>query len=113
MPEITAYKPTERRTETFSYLPPMTPERLRKQIAYLIGQGWNPAIEHTEPEKSFSSFWYLWKLPFFGEKSIDRILAELEACHRANPGHHVRLLGYDNYAQSQGIAFVVYRAGGR
>ena len=47
----------------------MTPDRLRQQIAYLIGQGWNPAIEHTEPERSFSSFWYLWKLPFFGEKS--------------------------------------------
>jgi ribulose-bisphosphate carboxylase small chain len=113
MPEVLAYKPTERRTETFSYLPPMTPERLRKQVAWLIAQGWNPAIEHTEPEKSFSSFWYLWKLPFFGEKSVERILAELEACHRANPGHHVRLIGYDNYAQSQGMAFVVYRAGGR
>jgi ribulose-bisphosphate carboxylase small chain len=113
MPEVLAYKPTERRTETFSYLPPMTPERLRKQIAWIISQGWNPAIEHTEPEKSFSSFWYLWKLPFFGEKSVEKILAELEACHRANPGHHVRLIGYDNYAQSQGAAFVVFRAGGR
>jgi len=113
MPEVLAYKPTERRTETFSYLPPMTPERLRKQIAWVIAQGWNPAIEHTEPEKSFSSFWYLWKLPLFGEKSVEKILAELEACHRANPGHHVRLIGYDNYAQSQGAAFVVFRAGGR
>lgn len=110
MAEIVAYKPTERRGETFSYLPPMTPERMRKQIAYLIAQGWNPAIEHTEPEKSFSSFWYLWKLPFFGEKSVDRVMQELEACHRANPGHHVRLIGYDNYAQSQGTAFIVYRA---
>lgn len=113
MPEVQAYKFAGTRTETFSYLPPMTPERLRKQIAYLVARGWNPAIEHTEPEKSFSSFWYLWKLPFFGEKSVDKILAELEACHRANPGHHVRLIGYDNYAQSQGTAFVVYRAGSR
>ncbi len=113
MPEILAYKTTQIRGETFSYLPPMTPERLRKQITYLIAQGWNPAIEHTEPEKSFSSFWYLWKLPMFGEKSVERILAELESCHRANPGHHVRLLGYDNYTQSQGTAFIVYRAGER
>jgi ribulose-bisphosphate carboxylase small chain len=113
MPEVLAYKTTERRGETFSYLPPMTPERLRQQIAYLIAQGWNPAIEHTEPEKLFSSFWYLWKLPFFGERSIERILAELEACHRANPGHLVRLLGYDNYTQSQGTAFIVYRATSR
>jgi ribulose-bisphosphate carboxylase small chain len=113
MPEVQAYKSTERRGETFSYLPPMTPDRMRQQISYLIAQGWNPAIEHTEPEKSFSSFWYLWKLPFFGERSVERILAELEACRRANPAHHVRLLGYDNYTQSQGTAFIVYRAGSR
>jgi ribulose-bisphosphate carboxylase small chain len=113
MPEILPYKSAQQRGETFSYLPPMTPERLRKQIAYIISQGWSPAIEHTEPEKSFSSFWYLWKLPMFGEKSIENILAELEACHRAHPGHHVRLLAYDNYTQSQGTAFIVYRAGSR
>ena len=113
MPETIAYKATERRGETFSYLPPMTPDRLRRQIAYLIAQGWNPAIEHCEPERAFASFWYLWKLPFFGERSVERILAELEACHRANPGQHVRLLGYDNYTQSQGTAFIVYRAGER
>lgn len=108
-----AYLHHEHRGETFSYLPPMTPQRIRAQVAYLIGQGWNPAIEHTEPEKTFSSFWYLWKLPFFGEKSVERILGELEACHRANPGHHVRLIGYDNFVQSQGTAFIVFRAGAR
>ena len=111
MSEVLPYKATERKGETFSYLPPLTPEKMRKQIAYMIAQGWNPAIEHTEPEKSFSNFWYLWKLPFFGETSVDRIVAELEACHRANPGHLVRVLGYDNYAQSQGTAFIVYRGG--
>jgi ribulose-bisphosphate carboxylase small chain len=113
MPEINAYKTTERRGETFSYLPPFTPERMRRQVSYMISEGLNPAIEHSEPERAFSSFWYLWKLPFFGERSEERILAELEACHRANPGHHVRLLGYDNYTQSQGLAFIVYRAGSR
>ncbi len=113
MPQMLAYNAAEVRGETFSYLPPMTPDRLRKQITYLIAQGWNPAIEHTEPEKAFSSFWYLWKLPMFAEKSVERILAELEACHRANPGHHVRLLGYDNYTQSQGTSFIVYRADAR
>lgn len=113
MNEVMEYPPTKRRGETFSYLPPMTPDRLRAQIAYLIQQGWNPAIEYTEPEKSFSNFWYLWKLPFFGERSIERVQAELEECHRANPGMHVRLIGYDNFMQSQGTAFIVFRAGAR
>jgi ribulose-bisphosphate carboxylase small chain len=113
MPEVVAYKPTIRRGETFSYLPAMTPERLRKQIVHIIAQGWSPAIEHTEPEKSFSSFWYLWKLPLFGERNVEAVMAELEACHRANPGNHVRLIAYDNYSQSQGAAFIVFRAGER
>lgn len=111
MADIQPYNATERKGETFSYLPPMTPAKIRKQIEYLVAQGWNPSVEHSEPEKAFSHYWYMWKLPFFGEKSIDRILAELEACHRANPGHLVRLVGYDNYSQSLGTAFIVYRAG--
>ena len=111
MADIQPYNATERKGETFSYLPPLSPAKIRKQIEYLVAQGWNPSVEHSEPEKAFSHYWYMWKLPFFGERSVDRILGELEACHRANPGHHVRLVGYDNYSQSQGTAFIVYRAG--
>ena len=110
---VEPYGPTQLRLGTFSYLPPMTPEQLRYQIAYIIENGWSPAIEYTEPEKLMSNFWYLWELPLFGERSVDKVLAELDACHRANPCYLVRLLGYDNYMQTQGTAFVVYRAGAR
>ena len=95
--------------ETFSYLPSLSPEEIREQIKYIVNQGWNPAVEHVEPQRSFNHYWYMWKLPMFGEQSVDRILAELEACHREHPGHHIRLIGYDNYSQCQGTAFVVYR----
>ena len=43
------------------------------------------------------------------ETDVDAVLAELEACHQAHPKNHVRLLGFDNYAQSAGTAMVVYR----
>ena len=101
--------PKSRKFETFSYLPPMTPEQIRKQVEYIVKKGWNPAIEHTEPENAFDHYWYMWKLPMFGEQSVDVVLAELEACHREFPDHMVRFVAYDNYAQSQGLAFVVYR----
>jgi len=107
---MNAYAATPRRYETFSYLPPMTPERIAAQVRYWIAKGWNPAVEYTEPEKSFSNFWYLWKLPLFGTQSVEEVLAEVEACHRANPGMLVRLIAYDNYSQSQGGAFVIHRA---
>lgn len=106
---VQAYKATTK-YETFSYLPPMTADQIRRQIAYAISQGWNPAVEHSE--KGVSSrvnYWHMWKLPLFGEQSVDAVLAEIEACHREFPNHLVRFLAYDNYAQSQGVSFVVYR----
>ncbi len=40
---------------------------------------------------------------------VDAILTECEACHKAHPNNHVRLLGFDNYAQSAGASMVIYR----
>jgi ribulose-bisphosphate carboxylase small chain len=45
----------------------------------------------------------------FGETDVTRILAEVDACHKLHPTHHVRLIGYDNTRQSQGASMVVYR----
>jgi len=100
---------SSRKFETFSYLPEMSKDEIKKQVEYIVNQGWNPAIEHTEPENAFDHYWYMWKLPMFGETDVNKILAEAEACHKAHPNNHVRLVGYDNYAQSQGAAMVIYR----
>jgi ribulose-bisphosphate carboxylase small chain len=106
---VQVYKSSQK-YETFSYLPNMTAEQVRRQIAYSIAQGWNPAVEHTEKGTvATSNFWYMWKLPLFGEQSVDAVLAEIEACHREFPGHLVRVIAYDNYSQSQGMSFVVHR----
>jgi ribulose-bisphosphate carboxylase small chain len=114
MAEILDYKSrlgdsASRRFETFSYLPAMDRDRIRKQVQFIVSKGWNPAIEHTEPENAFGHYWYMWKLPMFGETDVDKILAEADACHEANPDNHVRLVGYDNQSQSQGAAMVIFR----
>ncbi len=114
MSEMQDYKsrlsdPASRKFETFSYLPAMTSDEIKKQVEYLVKKGWNPAVEHVEPENLMDDYWYMWKLPMFGETDISKILAEVEACRRANPDNHIRLIGYDNFAQSQGAAMVVYR----
>lgn len=101
--------PASRKMGTFSYLPPMSGAEIRKQVEWIVKNGWNPAIEHTEPQFAMSNFWYMWKLPMFGETDVDAIVAELDACHAANPGNHVRLLGYNNFTQSQGANMVIYR----
>jgi ribulose-bisphosphate carboxylase small chain len=99
---------TAQTLETFGFLPSLTKEEVYAQIAYIIAQGWTPAIEHEDPSNAGSHYWTMWKLPFFGEQDVARVAEQLEACHRAYPGHHVRLLGYDNYTQCQGSCFVVY-----
>jgi len=98
-----------RRFETFSYLPQLSDDAIKAQVQYIVSKGWNPAVEHTEPENAARSYWYMWKLPMFGETNVDTILSEVEACKKAHPGNHVRLIGYDNYAQSQGTSMVIYR----
>ncbi len=98
-----------RKAGTFSYLPPMTEDEILRQVEYIVNKGWTPAIEHTEPEHAHLSYWYMWKLPMFGESSVHHILSEVEACHQAHPRNHVRLIGYDHLAQSQGTSMVLYR----
>ncbi len=99
---------TAQTLETFGFLPKFSADEVYAQITYLISQGWTPAIEHEHPSRAMDHYWTMWKLPMFGEQDPNAVMAELEACHRAYPGHHVRLIGYDNYTQSQGVCFVVY-----
>jgi ribulose-bisphosphate carboxylase small chain len=103
---------TSNTLETFGFLPKMDQNEIQAQIAYIISNGWSPAIEHEHPSRAFDHYWTMWKLPFFGEQDISTVQTELEACHRSFPDHHVRLTGYDNYTQSQGAAFVVFEGRG-
>jgi ribulose-bisphosphate carboxylase small chain len=98
--------------ETFGFLPKLSPDEIYDQIAYIVAQGWAPSIEHVHPSRAFDHYWTMWKLPFFGEQDLNAVVGELEACHRAYPNDHVRLIGYDNYTQSQGTAFVVFEGRG-
>jgi len=66
--------------ETFGFLPPMTQDEIYDQIAYIIAQGWSPVIEHVQPSGSMQTYWSYWKLPFFGEKDLNLVVSELEAC---------------------------------
>ena len=103
---------TTQTLETFGFLPKMDQNEIQAQIAYILANGWSPAIEHEHPSRAFDVYWTMWKLPFFGETDLGHVLGELEACHRQFPDHHVRLTGYDNYTQCQGSAFVVFEGRG-
>lgn len=69
-------------------------------------------VKHTFDQifrREGDNYWYMWKLPLFGESDINVVMNEINACRNANPGNHVRLIGYDNKRQTQGLSMVVYR----
>jgi ribulose-bisphosphate carboxylase small chain len=101
--------PGSRRYGTFSYLPPLSQEQVTRQVEYMLARDWSCWIEHVEPSRSATTYWYLWKLPMFGEFDAAVVMDEVDACRRAYPDDCVRLVGYDQRRQTQGLSFVVHR----
>ncbi len=97
------------KTETFSYLPPLTPEQVRKQIHYLLNNGWIAGIEFAKPGEISNTYWSWWKLPMFNAHTPEEIWTEIEACRTAHPDCYIRLTGYDRSRQAQVMSFVVYQ----
>ncbi|KAJ4959735.1 hypothetical protein NE237_019645 [Protea cynaroides] len=110
--------------ETLSYLQPLSPISLAKEVDYLLRKGWVPCLEF-ETEKGFvyrennrspgyydGRYWTMWKLPMFGCNDSTQVLAELEECKKAYPNAFVRIIGFDNKRQVQCISFIAYKPPG-
>lgn len=95
------------RLGTFSYLPPMGQAEVRRQLDRLVATDLDAAIEHSAPQRAGDRYWRMWRLPLFGERSVDVIAGEVEACRQANPGHVIRIVGYERYRQTRAMAFVL------
>merc|ERR1711997_40283 len=115
-----------------SFLPPLSDDEIAKQIDYILGKGWNPCVEFSEPEvaltlghgddKIMSSampgyyanrYWPMWKLPMFGCQDPQQVLAEIAACKKAFPGSFVRIAGFDAKTQTQMVGILVHRPPGQ
>lgn len=98
-----------RRLETFSYLPLLTDEQITAQAGSILKRRLIPAIEHMAHPGPRDTYWRLWKLPLFDARTPEVVLAEVEACARANPDAYVRLSGFDPKRRGQVASFVVRR----
>merc|ERR1711966_340962 len=119
--------------ETMSYLPPLSPQEIAKQIDYIVACGWTPCLEFASPETAFTMshdsgfsqivssatagyydnrYWAMWKLPMFGCRDANQVLSEIQQCTRAFPGCFVRVASFDNVKQVQCASFIVHRPRG-
>ncbi len=80
---------------TFSFLPDLTDDQIRAQLAYAIGNGWALSVEHTEDPHPRNVFWEMWGAPHFDLRDPGRVLAEVRACREANPDAYVKVNAFD------------------
>jgi ribulose-bisphosphate carboxylase small chain len=95
------------RLETFAYLPAMSAGQLTEQIRSIMRRRLVVGIEFTTTPDPYDHYWTMWKLPLFGVDDPAGVLAELDACRRANPAAYVKINGYDPVRQGQVVSFVV------
>merc|ERR1711907_285083 len=106
--------------ETFSYLPPLADDDIKKQIAYMLRKGLTPCLEFDCAERSFAKeqpadgpgfyynrYWMMWKLPMFGCPAGDQVLAEVANCKKEYPDHYIRVVGFNAEKQVQMASFIV------
>ncbi|KAL3751367.1 hypothetical protein ACJRO7_012226 [Eucalyptus globulus] len=114
----------KKKFETLSYLPPLSPESLAKEVDYLLRSGWVPCLEfelehgfvyrehHSSPGYYDGRYWTMWKLPMFGCTDSAQVLKELEEAKKAYPSAFIRIIGFDNKRQVQCISFIAYKPPG-
>ncbi len=96
---------------TFSYLPDLTDEQIRKQIAYALGRGWALSLEYTDDPHPRNLYWEMWREPMFDLRDAAGMIYELEACRKANPNVYIKLNAFDSSRgwETVRLSFLVQR----
>jgi ribulose-bisphosphate carboxylase small chain len=96
---------------TFSYLPDLTDDEIRAQVAYAIDRGWAVAVEFTDDPHPRNVLWEMWGLPMFGIADPAAAMHEVTGCRTAYPGHYIRVSAYDASLgrQTTALSFIVNR----
>lgn len=96
---------------TFSFLPDLTDEQIKKQINYAISKNWAINIEYTEDPHPRNSYWELWGLPLFDVKDTAAVMYEVSACRKAHPNLYIKVNTFDNTRgiESCCLSFIVNR----
>ena len=97
----------------FSYLPPLTDDEIRMQVARAIGLGWSVSIEFTDAPAPANHYWQMWAPPQFDDIDADAVVDEVNKCRAAFPQHYVKVNALDPAVGRQTIAlsFIVQRPG--
>lgn len=96
---------------TFSFLPDLTEEQIRRQVEYCLRQGWAVSIEQTDDPHPRNTYWQMYGQPMFDVQDAGTILAELAACRQLFAGRYIKLNAFDSTRgrESVRLSFIVAR----
>ena len=96
---------------TFSFLPDLTDEQIKKQVEFCISKGWAVNLEWSDDVHPRNTYWDLWGLPLFDIKDPAAVMYELAECRKANPTGYIKLQAFDaaRFVESTVYAVIVQR----
>jgi ribulose-bisphosphate carboxylase small chain len=96
---------------TFSYLPPLSDEEIRKQVQYALDNGWAISLAYTDDPHPRNSYWEMWGLPMFDVRDADAVMEELRSAREAHPNEYIKVDAYDARLgrQTTALSFIVSR----
>jgi len=96
---------------SFSLLPDLTDEQVKKQIEYCIKRGFAVGIEWTDDPHPRNCYWELWGLPLFDLPDAATIMYELTSCRQAHPTKYIKINAFNNErgVESTALSFIVNR----
>jgi len=96
---------------TFSFLPDLTDEEIRKQVEYCLSNGWPVNVEFTDDPHPRNSYWEMWDFPMFDLTDAAAVMFEIDACREAHPNHYIKVNGYDvtRGRETVSLSFIVNR----
>jgi ribulose-bisphosphate carboxylase small chain len=96
---------------TFSFLPDLSDEQIRRQIAYCLDKGWAIGLETTDDPHPRNTFWEMFGNPMFDLRDPAGVMLEVAQCRKTFPNHYIRVTAFDatHGTESVVLSFIVNR----
>ncbi len=96
---------------TFSFLPDLTDEQIRKQVEYCLKNDWAVSVEFTDDPHPRNSYWEMWGQPMFDLKDPAGVVQEIDACRKACSNHYIKVNAFDSTRgwETVRLSFIVNR----
>ena len=81
---------------TFSFLPDLTDDQIKAQVAYCQRNCWAVNIEFTDDPHPRNTYWEMWGQPMFDIADAAGVMMEVKSCRKANPNKYIKVLAFDS-----------------